>query len=110
VGVADPGILCHHPKLTLQRERQANADREAIYRCDQRLLQIGVARLTTTAPVKQRIVRILVRRALARGLVARKELDVAAGTERVAGAADDATIDVRVQSDITPDARSSAYA
>jgi len=86
----------------LQREREPDADREAIDRRDQRLFQVGVARLAAAAPVEERIVRILVRRALALGLIRREKLDVAAGTERLAGASDDADIDVRIEADVAP--------
>jgi len=43
-----------------------------------------------------------VRGALALGLVRGEKLDVAPGAERVAGAGDDAAIDVRVEADIAP--------
>src|SRR5436309_1650308 len=102
VRVADPGGVRHDAELALQGEREPDADREAIDRGDQRLFQIGVARLAAAAPVKQRIVGILVRGSLALGLVRREELDVAAGAKRLAGAGDDADIDVRIEADVAP--------
>ena len=56
MGIADPRVLRHHAQLTLQGKRQANADGQTIDRRDQWLLQIGIAGLTTTAPVEQRVV------------------------------------------------------
>jgi len=55
VRVADPGGLRHDAQLALQREREPDADRQAVDRGDQRLLEIGVARLTAAAPVEERI-------------------------------------------------------
>src|SRR5271154_2176500 len=47
-------------------------------------------------------VRIFMRRALALGEVGREEFYVAPGAECLAGAGDDAYVDVRVQSDVAP--------
>ena len=78
VGVADPRLLRHHGGA-------------------------GIAAPATGPPRRQtQAVGVLVRGALALGLVRGEKLDVAPGAERVAGAGDDAAIDVRVEADIAP--------
>ena len=67
--VADPRILRHHAQLALQDDVETDADREAVDRGDQRLFEVDVLRLSAAAPMEQRIVRVLVRRALALRLV-----------------------------------------
>ena len=51
-------MLRHDAELALQRERQPDADREAVEGGDQRFLQIDVTGLAAAAPVEQRVVRI----------------------------------------------------
>src|SRR6185312_10742213 len=98
----EPGIVCHHPKLTLQDDVEPDADGEAVDRGDQRLLEIHVLRLSAAAPVEQRTVRILVRRALPLCLVLGEKLDVAPGAKRLPGSGHDADVDLRIETDVAP--------
>ena len=100
--VAEPRVVGHHAQLALQDDVEPDADREAVDGGDQRLFQVDVLRLAAAAPVEHRIVRVLVRRALALRLVFGQELDVAPGAERLAGAGDDADVDVGIEADVAP--------
>ena len=103
VRVADPRGVGHHAQLALQCEREPDADGKPVDRGDQRLFEVRVGRRAAAAPVEQRIVGILVRRADALGLVFGEELDVATCAERlVTSAGEDADVDVRIEPDVAP--------
>src|SRR6202022_4244034 len=58
--VADPGTIRHYPQLALQDDVQSHAYGEAVDGGDERLFQVHVLRLPASAPVGQRIIRVLV--------------------------------------------------
>src|SRR5204862_7577618 len=92
----------HHPQLALQCQRQADPHGEAVDGGNERLLEIDVGRLAPAAPMEDRAVRILVRRALAFGLVLREELELPARAECLSGAGHDPAVDIRIEPDVAP--------
>jgi hypothetical protein len=85
-----------------QREREPDADREAVDRRDQRLLEIDVARLAAAAPVEQRIVRVLVRRAHALGLVLARNLTSRPAQNALPAPVKMPHVDVGIERDVAP--------
>src|SRR5262245_65854860 len=99
VSVADPRVLGHDPELALQRQGQADANRKTIDRGDQRLFEIGIAWLAAAAPMKQRIVGVLMRRPQALRLVLGKKFTVESGVESRYGASYDTVLDIWITSE-----------
>src|SRR5262245_43163302 len=100
--IAEPRALRHHAELALQDQIQSDADRKAVDRRDQRLLETDIVRLAAAAPMEDRAVRVLMRRALPLRLITRKKLHVATGAEGLARSGKDAAIDVRIEADVAP--------